>query len=227
MFGPACLFYPLSEGKSTVLFVFLRFGKTPFARRFLLRLRLLFLLSRLLPRAHFDEEGGKHARTLLFEHAAHNFHLMVEKVGVCKRFGEAPALLLICAEIDALYPRVQDGAHAHGAGFERDVELGFGQPPGMFLLAGAVDGAHFGVRRRHLQFRAEVIAPADDLPVQNDDGADGDLPFLFGAFGEFNGFPHEFFFHRYSFAARDAARTVSPARSEMAESASSPNGWAR
>ena len=76
-----------------------------------------------------------------------------------------------------------DGAGAHGAGLEGDVETRAFKPPALEVGGGLGDGQDLGMGGGVLEDFALVVGFADDLPVVHDDAADGDLPGLIGFLG--------------------------------------------
>ena len=87
------------------------------------------------------------------------------------------------AVVDFVDAGEDDGAGAHGAGLERDVEARAFEPPASDVGGGLGDGQDLGVRRGVLEDFALVVGFADDLAVVDDNAADGDLPGFEGPLG--------------------------------------------
>ncbi len=91
---------------------------------------------------------------------------------------------------------VDDGAGAHGAGFEGDVEGAIEETPVAEGLPGLAEGDDFGVGGGVVVEFAEVVSAADDLRwgvegVMDDEGTDGDFGASGGILGELEGLAHE------------------------------------
>ena len=75
--------------------------------------------------------------------------------------------------------RVEDGAGAHGAGLERDVEGAAGvllrEAVVGEVARGVAEGDDLGVGGGVVVAQDAVLAAGDDLVLIDDDGADGDL----------------------------------------------------
>ena len=138
------------------------------------------------------EEGGEERAALFGEEAGGDFDLVVE-LGVVEDAEDrtAGAGLGVGRGVDqACDAGVEDGAGAHGAGFEGDVEgaaLVFA-----FLIDQAIVGEGAGgvaesddlcVGGGVVIAQDTVLAASDDLAVVDDDGADGDFARALGGAG--------------------------------------------
>ena len=91
---------------------------------------------------------------------------------------------------------MDDGGGAHGAGFERDVEVAAVEA---VVLEGGTcggKGADFGVAADIVVADAGVVGGGDDLVVGDDDRADGDFVDTGGLFCLSQGSAHEGFHFR-------------------------------
>ena len=81
------------------------------------------------------------------------------------------------AENHPRYPRVDDGAGAHGTGLQCDIQDAVIPAPAPPCPAGVADGLDFGMGCGIPSLFPAVPAAADDIPVPvGDDAADGDIP---------------------------------------------------
>jgi len=72
--------------------------------------------------------------------------------------------------------RVDDGTGAHGAGLLGHEKLAAGKALVAEGFRGGADRFHLGVARRVLRSPVGVPPPGDDLPFEDDDRPDRDLP---------------------------------------------------
>lgn len=140
------------------------------------------------------EEVGEQRAALVREDAGDDFDFVVEpRVVHYAEDGAARAGFWIGRSVDeASDARVEDGAGAHGAGFERDVERAafvlFVQQTIVFERAtGLAECDDFGVGGGIVVAEDAVLATGDDLALVNDDGADGNFAGLLGGVGFFDG----------------------------------------
>lgn len=93
-------------------------------------------------------------------------------------------------EDQGFYAGVDDGAGAHDAGFEGDVEGGVVETVVLQRGGGGADEVDFGVGGGVVGGDGGVVRAGDDFAVQDQDGADGDFAggLCFAGFGE--GFTH-------------------------------------
>src|SRR6187399_1575813 len=103
----------------------------------------------------------------------------------------SPGLGVGRAEDDSRDAGVQHGAHAHGAGLERHVELATGEPVVAQAGGRLAQGDDLGVGGGIGGADRPVPPAPDDLAVLDDDGADRNLPVSRGLFGEAQRFAHE------------------------------------
>ena len=87
------------------------------------------------------------------------------------------------AVVDLVDAGEDDGAGAHGAGLEGDIKARAFEPPASEVGGGLGDGQNLGMGGGVLEDFALVVGLADDLPVVDDDAADGDLPGRIGFLG--------------------------------------------
>jgi hypothetical protein len=99
----------------------------------------------------------------------------------------APAVAVLIIVCTIYYPAdlapVQ-GSGAHEAGFYRDIDGGFGEVFAAQEIKGGSEGDDLSVGGAVVESLCLVVSAGDDLIVQDDDGADGDLFFRVG-FGGF------------------------------------------
>lgn len=107
-----------------------------------------------------------------------------------KQGADGAALWIVAAVDDAVEAAVDDGAGAHGAGLDGDVEGAACEPPTAQGPAGLFNGQELGVSRGAGQGFAQVIGPGNGLFLINDDGAYGNFPDGGGDFCFFYGFAH-------------------------------------
>lgn len=117
---------------------------------------------------------------------------MVQEIGIGElELGpDATEAEVAIGEDEGFDAGVDDGAGAHDAGFESDVE---GRVVEAVVLAGGGGGAEevdFSVGGGVVGEDGCVVGAGDDAPVQNQDGADGDFPGGLGFAGFGEGFPH-------------------------------------
>jgi hypothetical protein len=130
------------------------------------------------------------------------------------------------AVVDVADTGEQEGAGAHGAGFERDVEVAVFEPPVAQGGGGAAKGEYLGVGRGVGGGVAFVVGRGDDDVVGADQqGTDGDFVASSGEAGLFDGEAHEVFVllvgavgHSVPFAALVATRVFHSLIGRMAES---------
>lgn len=135
--------------------------------------------------ADVAEEGAEDGAAFAGEESGVDGGLVVES-GVSEEVHErahASGFGVECAEVDFGDPGKDDGAGAHGAGFEGDVEARVFETPGTAAGGGGGDGDDFGVGGGVLEGFALVVAFADDAVLVHDDAADGHFAGVAGAFG--------------------------------------------
>jgi len=101
------------------------------------------------------------------------------------------AFLVAGAVVKPPDPGKGDRACAHGAGFERDVEIAIGQPLRVHLATGRTDYLHFGMCGRIVQLERTVSVPSQDLAVSHKNSPDGHLAAFRCAFGLLKSHIHE------------------------------------
>lgn len=109
---------------------------------------------------------------------------------------DAPAvavLVIIGAKNDAADLAPVEGAGAHEAGFDGDVDSGIGEVFAAEEVESGCEGDDLRVRGAVVEPFCLVVAAGDDLVVEDDDGADGDLFFGVGFAGFLEGLLHEVF----------------------------------
>src|SRR5580692_7104953 len=110
---------------------------------------------------------------------------------VGQRSGGVPpavAVLLVVGAIDD-FPDLTpvEGAGAHQAGFDGDVQGGVGEVFAAQIIEGGGKGDDLRVRGAIVEAFGLIVAAGDDAVVLNDDGADGDLVFVEGLLRFFDG----------------------------------------
>jgi len=139
--------------------------------------------------AALAEEVGEQRAALFGEQAGGDFDAVVKlRVVDDGEYGAAGAGLGVGRGVDeACDAGVEDGAGAHGAGFEGDVE---GAAGGVLRQAvvgevarGLAQGDDLGVGGGVVVAEDAVLAAGDDLVLVDDDRADGDLAGEFGGAG--------------------------------------------
>jgi len=111
------------------------------------------------------------------EDAGSDFHMMVEvRVGQDFEAGADPATFGIVGAIDE--PRdtsLDDGARAHAAGLDGDVERGISKAVVAKKAGGFAKGDDFGVSGGVAVADRAVTGKSEDLAVMDEHGADGDF----------------------------------------------------
>lgn len=142
--------------------------------------------------AEFLEEGGEDCAAFVGHEAGDDPGPVIE-AGVGEDVHQAAGaarLGVVCAEIDLVDSGEDDGAGAHGTGFEGDVEPRAFEPPTPKMGGCLGDRQDFSVRRGVLEGFALVVGLADDLAFVDDDAAYGDFAFVEGALGLAKGVLH-------------------------------------
>ena len=98
---------------------------------------------------------------------------------------------VISRKDDATEARETDGGSAHGAGFERDVEVAIGEAGGVAFFGGCAEDEYFGVGGGVEGGFGLVAGLGEDIAGGRDeDGADGDFAAFGGGFGFFKSYFH-------------------------------------
>ncbi len=105
--------------------------------------------------------------------------------------GTGGAGLRVGSSVDqAAYAGGVESAGAHGAGFEGGVEGAAGEAPATEHFGGAAEGEEFGVGAWVFRGFAFVVGRGQNLLSSGDHGADGNLAYLGGLSGLFEGVAH-------------------------------------
>ena len=116
-----------------------------------------------------------HQRTgLLCQHTASHAGLVVE-LRLCKQIDDragGAGFGLGCAKHHTLKPRMEHGATAHGAGFQRDIQRAAVKPIIAHHLGGGTQGHDFSVGRWVVAINRGVAAGCNHHAGPHDDRAD-------------------------------------------------------
>lgn len=138
--------------------------------------------------ASVAEEGLEEGGGFGGEGAFDDFDAVVEEIGIGElefRTDAAEAEIAV-GEDQGFYAGVDDGAGAHHARFEGDVEGGFVQAVVLEGGGGGADQIDFGVGGGVVVADGGVVSAGDDFAVQDEHGADGDFAggVCFAGFGK-------------------------------------------
>ena len=142
--------------------------------------------------ADAPEKSAEERAALVGQETRVQFRVVVEP-GILEEIHEAAAdarLGVVGAEVDLGDPGEDDGAGAHRARFERDVEFGAFQAPALEVRGRLGDRQDFGMGGGVLQQFALVVGLSDDLPIADNDATDGHLADVHGALGFTQGVAH-------------------------------------
>ena len=133
------------------------------------------------------ESGGLHGQD-----AFHDLNAVVEDIGIGQlEFGPYAAESEITGtENKRVNAGVNQGAGAHDAGFQRHVDGGVVEAVVLHALGGGAEQVDFGVGGGVVRGDGGVVRAGDDLPVNNENGADRDLTRGLGQPGFFDGRAH-------------------------------------
>lgn len=112
----------------------------------------------------------------------------IEKMGAG---ADSTAFGVKSAEIDMPDMGLDDGAGAHIAGLQRDVEIAVENVPGGELSTGFGDRDHLGMKRGILFRLTEIMAAGNDFAVFYDYAADGRFAKIVRFLGFFQRRAHE------------------------------------
>ena len=138
------------------------------------------------------EECAQLLGARFLKHAADHARLVIE-AGIGEQIGHAAAGagLRIGGAVDhPPDPRVENGAGAHGARFQRHVQNRTGHAVVAAQRRRGPQRPDLGVRGRIAGPDRRVGSLADQLAIEHHHRADGNLPFLRRAVGEFHRPPH-------------------------------------
>ncbi len=134
------------------------------------------------------EEGGGFGGEGAFD----DFDAVVEEIGIgeLELGADAAETEIAVGENQGLYAGVDDGAGAHDAGFEGDVEGGVVEAVVLEGGGGGAEEVDFGVGGGVVGGDGGIVGAGDDFAVQDEYGADGNFArgLCFAGFGE--GFTH-------------------------------------
>jgi hypothetical protein len=133
----------------------------------------LELLSLTLQRSPLAKEVLHQVHTARCQHTAYDLDMMIE-LGVIDdlQYGvDRPSLRIFGPINQPADPGVGDGAGAHRAWFNRDVQVAIEQAIVADGLAGFAQRQDLGVRRGIMSADGTVAAAADDAAVEDDNGA--------------------------------------------------------
>ncbi len=138
------------------------------------------------------EEGLEEGGGLGGEGAFDDFDAVVEEIGIGElEFGaDAAEAEVAVGEYQGLYAGVDDGAGAHDAGFEGDVEGGVVEAVVLEGGGGGAEDVDFGVGGGVVGGDGGVVRAGDDFAIQDEHGADGDFARGLGFAGFGEGFAH-------------------------------------
>ena len=125
-------------------------------------------------------------------------------VGPLRGFDRA-GLGLRCPEHERPNPRMHHRADAHETRLDRDVQRRAGEPVVADPLARRAHRHDLGMRGGIVRLARLIVAPADDVAVEDDDAADWYLSQLRGLRGSLQRFVHEGFMHERLTASRRTA----------------------
>ena len=100
-----------------------------------------------------------------------------------RRIGGVAAFGIGCTVDDAAYLCPTDGARAHSAGFDGDIESSIGQVLAAKRLCSGRDGLNLRMSGDVGKRLGEVMTATDDASLGDDDAADGNLVGSEGFFG--------------------------------------------
>ena len=100
-------------------------------------------------------------------------------------------LIIVGAEDDPADLAPVQGAGAHEAGFDGDVDSGIGEVFAAEEVEGGGEGDDLCMGSAIVESFRLVVSAGDDLAAKDDDGADGDLLFGIGVMGFTEGLLHE------------------------------------
>ena len=134
-----------------------------------------------------SEKLAQHLGALGIHDATVNLESMVQAAVTAKvvNRSQRPGLFVARAVIDLGYPRIDQRADAHHAGFEGDVNDSAVETMLAECRTGVAHRDDFGVRRRITHRNRQVVTDADHPPIKQYERADRDFTFVGAARGLF------------------------------------------